>query len=251
MNVLLWRSEFGGRNELGSAVPVDILLGKILTAPDDSALEIFHRGEKIGYCRWQVNVGEELSTGKIGTEEYQPEGMVKRLSGYTVNLEGNFLIEDPGHRLRFQLHGDFNTTHAWTNLMLRVSARPRTWEIQTVAAEESVRLTVEDVGTKWQQKFTFADLRDPGNLFREFGFPVPPFLLAQWPQASKNMALGLNWEAQTDWLKVGRSKVRVYRLQARLLDRYQAVIILSRVGEILRVELPNEIVLVNEALVDL
>jgi hypothetical protein len=42
--------------------------------------------------------------------------------------------------------------------------------------------------------------------------------------------------------------VRVYRLQARLLDRYQIVVVVSRVGEILRVELPNGLLLVNEAL---
>jgi hypothetical protein len=63
MNVLLWRSEFRGEDELGSAVPVEIVWHKMLTAPDDSALEISHRGNKVGHCRWRVNVGEELSTG--------------------------------------------------------------------------------------------------------------------------------------------------------------------------------------------
>jgi len=36
-----------------------------------------------------------------------------------------------------------------------------------------------------------------------------------------------------------------------LLDRYQAVVVVSRVGEILRVELPNGLLLVNEALTNL
>ena len=35
---------------------------------------------------------------------------------------------------------------------------------------------------------------------------------------------------------------------ARLLDRYPIVIFVSRVGEILRVELPDNLVLVNEGL---
>ena len=42
--------------------------------------------------------------------------------------------------------------------------------------------------------------------------------------------------------------MRAYRLQARLLDRYQARIFVSRVGEILRVDLPDEVVLLNDQL---
>ena len=67
----------------------------------------------------------------------------------------------------------------------------------------------------------------------------------------KNAALDLQWTARKDWLEIGRSKVGVYRLQARLLDQYQAVVIVSRVGEILRVELPNGVRLVNDALTNL
>jgi hypothetical protein len=43
--------------------------------------------------------------------------------------------------------------------------------------------------------------------------------------------------------------VRVYHLQARLFDRYHIKVTVSRVGEILRVDLPDDWVLVNEALV--
>ena len=61
----------------------------------------------------------------------------------------------------------------------------------------------------------------------------------------------MQWVARNDWLKIGHAQVRVYRLQARLLDRYQIVVLVSRVGEILRVELPNGLLLVNEALSNL
>ena len=70
-------------------------------------------------------------------------------------------------------------------------------------------------------------------------------------EQQKNLSLGLRWEARNDWLKIGHSQVRVYRLHTRLLDRYQAVVVVSRVGEILRVELPNGLLLVNEALTNL
>jgi hypothetical protein len=37
-------------------------------------------------------------------------------------------------------------------------------------------------------------------------------------------------------------------LQTRVLDKYEIKIFISRVGEILRVELPDEVVLVNDQL---
>jgi hypothetical protein len=65
------------------------------------------------------------------------------------------------------------------------------------------------------------------------------------------VTLGLNWEGRQDWMQMGRSRVRVYHLRARFLEKYEAVVVVSRVGEILRVELPGEVKLVNEALINL
>src|SRR5437773_3244856 len=78
MNVLLWRAEFGGGNEAASAVSTEVVWQKILTAPDDSTLEISLNGKRIGYCRWVANVGEELATGKISSEDYVPEGIDRK-----------------------------------------------------------------------------------------------------------------------------------------------------------------------------
>jgi hypothetical protein len=58
--------------------------------------------------------------------------------------------------------------------------------------------------------------------------------------------IGLKWEARDDVVRIGGAQVRGYRLQTRLLDRYPVTIYVSRVGEILRVELPGQITLVNE-----
>ena len=50
---------------------------------------------------------------------------------------------------------------------------------------------------------------------------------------------------------MGRSSVRAYRLSTRLLDRWAAVLYASPVGEVMRIELPGDIVLVNDALLGL
>jgi hypothetical protein len=68
--------------------------------------------------------------------------------------------------------------------------------------------------------------------------------LAGGPGLQK-LSLGLQWEARQDWLKVGSARLRCYRLHTRLLEKYRAVVYVSRVGEILRVELPDGYVLQN------
>ena len=101
MGYLLWRSEYGDQ-EVGSAVPVENVWEKVLTAPDDSSLDIFHHRRKIGYCRWTPNVGEdETASGRVSTDEYQPEGIVKSVSNYTLELEGNVSVQSLTNNLRF------------------------------------------------------------------------------------------------------------------------------------------------------
>jgi hypothetical protein len=250
MNVLLWRSEFSRSKHPGSNVPIDVVWQKILTAPDDSALEIFQQGKRIGRCRWSANVGEELASGKVVPDEFAPEGRVKQLTGYTVDLEGSLLLQELEARLRFNLHGLFSTNDHWQEFSARIGIRPSTWELRTRAADQSVLLKVEDAEGKWEKNYTFQELRNPQTLLKDFGAPAllgflgGPITLPSAPA----LARGLKWEARHDWLTIGRSQVRAYRLQAGLFERYQVIVFVSRVGEILRVELPNGIVLVNEAL---
>ena len=253
MNALLWRAEFGGAGETGSAVSEEVVWQKILTAPDDSMLEISVHGKKIGYCRWTPNVGEGLAAGS-NRDGFKPEGRVRRPAGYTIDVEGNILVGEPAARTRFNTHVRFSTNQVWEEMSLKLSSRPGFWAIRTTAAEEKRHLEYEGEGEKWSRTFTYEELRNPRKLIEEFGGPFALAALGQFagPDASqaagKNVSLGLRWDARNDSLRIGHSQARVYRLQVRLFDRYQAVVVVSRVGEIMRVELPNGIILVNEAL---
>ena len=253
MNALLWRAEFGGGREFGSAVSTEIVWQKILTAPDDSTLEISLNGKKIGYCRWSANAGDGMAAGKASRPDYVPEGMVRYLNRYTIDLEGNILPGQPATRLRFNLKLELGSDHLWRELSLRLATRPSVWTLHTTAAHETLELKYEDETGKWSRTFAFEELRDPRTLLDELAGPLPLALLGPVAglERPKTLSLGLKWEAHNDWLKIGHSQVRVYRLQARLLDRYQAVVIVSRVGEIMRLELPNGLRLVNEALTNL
>jgi hypothetical protein len=253
MNALLWRAEFGGGNEAASSVSTDVVWQKILTAPDDSTLEIILNGKRVGYCRWVANVGEELATGKIANEDYVPEGMIRQLGHYTIDLEGNVLLGEPATRTRFNLHLQFGTNHVWHLLTLRVASRPSAWEIRTAAQEETLSLKYEDLSSQWSRTFTYDELRHPRRWLDEFAGTLPLALLgtATGLESELNLSLGLQWVARNDWLNIGHAQVRVYRLRARLLDRFKIEVVVSRVGEILRVELPNGLLLVNEALSNL
>jgi len=255
MNVLLWRSEMSGRQSSGSRVPVAAVWERILTAPDDSSLQILHRGQKIGFCRWVATINETVPL-TAEADERLIEGRVQGVTGYTIDLDGNFLFEDSPKRLRFATRVEFSTQQVWQKFQLRLNLKPNLWEIRADAHTEQVNLRTENAGSEWERAFTFAELARPETLLASFGLPPATAWLATLTQGFRvpdpaALALGLTWEARSDWFKLGHSRLRVYRVEARLLDKYRATIVVSRVGEILRVELPDDLVLVNEALVSL
>jgi hypothetical protein len=113
---------------------------------------------------------------------------------------------------------------------------------------------MEDETAKSEQIFKFADLRNPEFLAREFELPLPlmgAMGLTAGKKSANPMSLGLVWEAYNDWVTIGHTPVRAYRLKTKVLDRFPITIMVSRVGEILRVELPDDWVLVNDQFMNL
>jgi hypothetical protein len=255
MNVLLLRSEFGGRNEVRSSIPTDLVLRKILTAPDNSFLEIRHHGRKIGTCQLSPSLGQELTNGKITTEDLPPEGMVEEPTSYMIGANGNLTLEE-GSRLRFSVDLKFSTNQQWQEFAMHVTFRPTTVDIRSSAAEKTVKFKMDDGAERTERSYTFAELQRPDKLLQEFGGLFLPAAIGamgfnlQRP-GSAVVNAGLRWDTREDKLKVGGSFMRVYRLQTMILDRFPVIIYVSRIGEILRAELPDEIVFANDALLNL
>jgi len=236
-------------------MPAEVVWEKVLTSPDTSYLEIRHHGVKIGHAHWVASIGEELATGKIMSDEPPPEGMLKRLTGYSLDFDGNVSLEDLS-RLRIIFLLKLGTNQNWQEMSLKLIVKPFSWEIQSVAEKQTVRWITADDEERNERNYTFADLQNPEKIMRELGGPALPAALAAFgvplQQAKPSaVALGLKWESRNDRLKIGSNFIRVYRLEARLFDRYKAVLFVSPVGEILRVELPDEIVMTNDALTNL
>lgn len=251
MNVLLWRYEFGSRQNLGR-VPVETVWHKMLIAPDNSRLEIRHHGKKIGNGTWSPSLGADLATGKRMQEEPLPEGMIAEPSSYTVDFSGNFGIDNLT-RLRFEFGLRLTTNHQWQEMSLILKIRPSVWEVRASAEAGTVKFNSNDETGTSEQVYKLSDLAKPEKLFHQAGWPLSPVLVGalglprNLTQAGP-AAFQLNWEAHNDWLQIASERMRVYKLQARLLDRFQVVLFISLEGEILRVELPDEIVLVNDQL---
>jgi hypothetical protein len=254
MNFLLWRSEFGQKTTVGSPVALDTVFNKVLTAPDVSSLEIYHHGKKIGFCRWTASVGTEAS--KRFSEEFRPEGMIEQATSYSLDLEGNLTPAGTTNRLRFDLNLKLSTNRVWEEFSVRANMRPDTWELRANAVDQKVSLVMDDSYDRLEQSFTFADLQNPQTLLREFGGPYALALLGGLGNFgldnigktnSASAVSALKWEANNDSMRFGHSKVRVYRLKAKLFDRFEIFVFVSRVGEILWIELPDKIVLSNDA----
>jgi hypothetical protein len=252
MNFLLWRSEFGGRNEMPSSIPAEKVWEKVLTAPDTSSLNIYHHGKNIGYCKWSANVTQNRADAMTNPDEFEPEGMVKFPSRYQLDLEGNVYVSALTNSARFNLALGLSTNRAWQDLSIHTSIRPSTWDLRAQSQTQTVQLSTEDESGRWERAYKFSDLQNPEFLMNEFGGTVGWMLMAGLGSSSKSnrlstLSLGLNWEAHNDWMRFGHSRVRVYKLEAKILDRYKIYLFVSRVGEILWVHFPDDLVLSNDA----
>jgi hypothetical protein len=256
MNVLLWRAEVGAGARGGSPVSWDVVVDKVLTAPDPSTLELLHHGRRIGYCHWFPDTGGEPPGATKLSVDYVPEGMVRESHGYLLKMDGQFEIEELDLRPRFSAELSLAPDRTWKEFVLNISLRPTLLSLRGHADRQELTWSYQDGTSSRSNTLSLAQLRDPQALLRSLGTPWAALLSASLPPGvaspqSHPAQFGLEWRARTDWIGVGHSRLRGYRMEARLFDRHSLVIRVNRAGEILRVELPNGIVLVNEELTSL
>jgi len=263
MNVLLWRAEFSARGRFGTSLPLETVWKKVLVSPDYSHLEVRHKGVKIGLAHWSAQISEAPAPTLLNPDDLPPEGMVKRVTGYTLHFDTTVSLDDLS-RLRVDFTLQLATNQTWQDLTLKLALKPTpsTWEFHASAATETFTFRAEDEEGRREQNFKFSDLQNPEKIARAIGGPLMPTMLAALglpmnppPQGAApgpaHLSLGLAWEARDDWLKLGRNPIRVFRIEAKLFDRFRAVFFVSPLGELLRVELPDDVVLMNDALINL
>lgn len=247
MNGLLWRAEYGGGKEAGSSIPVRLVWEKMLKAPDSSSLEITHRNRKLGYLRWMPNIGEEMAAVKAGADE-APEGMIKHASGYSVDIEGNTMLASLTNHIRGNMHLEFGKDFQWSSFHVQAQLKVGMLEIQSKAADRSIQFKFTSPGYSLERQFTYEELQNPASLLEAFDLPASLLPFANQSQTGLQLIPNLSLQASNDLIRYGRNTVRVYRLKAKLWDRYEADILVSRVGEILRIDLPDKLTFKNDIL---
>jgi hypothetical protein len=253
MNYLLWRSEYGGASHQGGAVPTEVVWHKIITSPDNSSLDILHHGEKVGYVRWVANERFNPTGGTRLVDGLPVAGPYSVAIGYRLDLEGNVAPESGSGRIHFDLTVDLGPDRAWRKMTLRLSMGSDALVVHSRAIDHNVHLLTEQDGNKVERVLTFDELQNPRALAEAFAVPLPlPADMLELPDMGTNTPggllplEGLDWEARSGWISFGHASIRAYRLQTQLLDRWQIVIMVSPVGEILRVELPDDWVLASD-----
>jgi hypothetical protein len=251
MTALLWRAESGDGSHFESQVPLQSVIDRILNAADPSTLRLSRHGIALGQLRWLPSVREL----PIDTNSVAPEGMVASAIGYHIDLDLTLSGTKPEARWYFVSQFDLNLKHEWEEVVLRLIQRPTTWEIRTTRGDDAIHLSVEEGrGEPFRQRFAFSELAQLTSAIA----PIAPFLPAILPKefANPNALSSLTnqarlptirWEATDSSLRVGRHRMRAYRIRGRLLENLEVVLYVSRAGELLHVELPDHYVLTSVA----
>jgi hypothetical protein len=251
MNALLWRSEISSRGAAFNSVALESIWERILTSPDSSTLSIVWRGRRVGYCHCVTSAGEAWASA---TDKTLPEGGPKESRSFQFEADGSVVMPDWTNRLRFGGFIKADLQRRWQELDVHAKIRPLSWHLHSLAREQTLQLSAQEGEIQLEHNFKFSELSHPGALLTAWlapfagEFAAEPGMLPATTNNLGSLALGLRWEASEESLLVGHSQARVYRVQTRLPDGDRLCMLVSHVGEILRVELPGDWVLVNDQL---
>jgi len=253
MTALLWRSEYSGASRSGNPVDPHIVWKRVLTSPDSSSLAIVYRGERIGFCHLISSVGN--SPGKR-TQTDAPEGMIRDIGRYNLDLSGSMTELGTGARIRFDGELTLSPNQEWETFSFQIIARPMLVKIASTRSEGVLRFRIDSPELRTERLLRLSELSQPEAMLGELFGRAAPLALGSLPFAMppvEGLAVGqqLQWRASTDRLLLGNSVSQVYRLELQATESVEVAVLVSRAGEILRVELPHNLILINEALTDL
>ena len=239
MNVLLWHSEYGAPGG-DTPVPLQLVWRKILTAPDASSLSVYQNGDRMGYCEFSTSVGQQMAT--LDEDKPPPEGFATR-SGYQIHLAGNVAMGDFTNRLKFDGKIQFSPTRHWQELTLKISTHLASVEIHSLATNRTAHVRINSEGSVMERDLTFEELANPTAVVRAFAGNFADALLGvvDLPQFAPDAGpQKIEWDARRTRVKIGTEAVPVYRLETTALG-YTVTVDVSTLGEILRVQLPNDV----------
>lgn len=254
MVVLLWRAETG-RDNPSSAVPLDLVVERILHASDPSQLRLLHHGRELGQLRWVASIQERAPLPNA--QDNAPEGMVRVIEGYRLDMDFALHGETPSQRWRILAQLDVGPDRSLREAQVRFIQRPKAWEVRIRSGQDVVEVVEEDgPSMRRVQSFQVSDIAriqaslGPMAAWLPWTLPNPAIIPGSrsQPNAGPVPAPALAWTATDEPLLAGRHKVRTFRVAARILGQLEVVAHVSRAGELLRVTLPDQYLLASGAL---
>lgn len=248
LGLLCW-SEFGGQRHLGSGASLETIWSKMLSSPDSSAMSILYEGEDIGWCKWSPTILEGGPKSRGAEDSRNLEGMVRDVIGYSLTVEGAFSLPADPNRYQFKFQLALDNPEQWREFHLRFNDKVTRINLKSSAASRQLELKTEGA-IEVDTRFSFDDLKNPGQLAGQLGGPLAAMALVNVPflQRGTNASTalgGLHWEAQNAWTRILNQRMPCYRLRTRILDRHEIIVLVSRVGEILSISLPGGVMLEN------
>jgi len=281
MNYLLWQRDFRAADIAAGKVPIRLVWEKMMRSADDSFLYIFHGKKRIGDLRWSTDVvdfmtemtPEEIAQAEAGVEltpeeeedlVFMTEGMVQSPGNYNVEIRNGRVYLGPEYgQIQFEMLANFSTNNTWNSLEITLRQKRKRLQFLANATNEVLAITFDpgdDSADHFQRELTFDQFRNPEQLVAAIFGPAPVAAFAGGllgglgapsdPNFSPAhlLKLGLRWEARQDWLHVGHSRLRCYRISLFLPEDKRVSVFISRAGEILRVLAPGRFELRNARL---
>lgn len=254
MSLLLIQSEFGELHTAGVPIPPEVVWKKMIQATDPSLLAVTLHGptNRIGSFKWVPSLVETNEPVPPDTDQSLPEGMSQGVSNYLLDFDGSLSLTLDGwtNRVRVSMRLKTDTNAVWQEFHLQVGLRPEIWTFEADAAKQTLRVRTDGSAGSDEKVYAFKDLADSRKWMRQLGGLMLPELIAGLSQPSSSAhPLGFELEARRDHrLKFGAQRIRCFRLRASILGRYHMDLYLNpQSGEVIRVDLPNQIALMNES----
>ena len=259
MNYQLYQKDFKQVDAEGAKVPLEMVWGRMLRAPDESFLYMFQDKKRLGSMRWSAEAVELVTESTTNNVQYTTEGMVRNPANYLVDIRsGHLLLGKDYGNVNFDMSANFSTNNEWQTFEFGLHQKPIKFQVLANATNETLRINWIDSERLTEHLFTFDELRDPAAIAGKLFGPLP---LAQFTgglltglgggmagmsddprfNIGALLKVGISIESFQDWLKIGHSRLRCYRITITLPDQRAANVYISRIGEILRVTLPNKI----------
>ena len=251
MNVLLWRAEYGDASH-GSRVSRDVVIDKIFNAPDASNLQVFQSGKSLGFVQWEIIPDEIYFRGTN-----QPVGRVESIDGYTLAVDGRVDVAPLQDKVRLSLRAGLDSELDWQDLHATMDTGNNRWEFHSIKTNEVLNVKYTGALGQWEREASFTEMNDPAKMVEQFAGPtlgplikpmLPPLGQANAGEEIGSLSFGLEWDAFNDAMRLGSTRVRIYRLEFKLPGERKIIVRVSRVGEILQVQFPGQLVMDNESI---